>query len=171
MTDFRQATIAEIPYCWAIVDAARNNMIAIGRHQWTPLYPNLEVITADIRDGCGYVLIEDDRIVAYGAVRLNGEPEYERLLGGKWLTYGDYLVIHRLAVHPADEGRGLARHFFAETEAMAARKGIPSIKVDTNYDNGGMLHLMDILGYTYCGEVLYKNGYRRAYEKVITKFA
>jgi hypothetical protein len=40
-------------------------------------------------------------------------------------------------------------------------------KVDTNFDNAAMLHLLKKLGYTYCGEVYLAGGERKAFEKLI----
>ena len=164
---FRKANLDEIEKCWDVVCAARNNMIAIGRHQWTPEYPNREIISSDIHNGNGFVLKVEDEIVAYGAVFINGEPQYEHL-DGTWLSVGDYVVIHRLAVNPVHERKGYARRFFAETEAWTLNQGINSLKVDTNYDNVGMLALMAADGYKYCGEIVYQGGYRKAFEKILT---
>ena len=45
--------------------------------------------------------------------------------------------------------------------------GVTSFRVDTNYDNFYMLRIFDKLGFTYCGEVCYDSGLRRAYEKLL----
>ncbi len=168
MRIFRKATMDDFEQCWSVVDAARWQMIRIGRKQWTPEYPSREVLAADIGAGAGFVIEEEGCIVAYGAVYRNGEPEYERLRG-EWLSNGDYLVVHRLAVDPRYERRGFAREFFAQVEALALGQGIRSVKVDTNYDNAGMQHILATSGYVHCGEVTYPvSGERLAYEKVLT---
>ncbi len=168
MRIFRKATIEDFEACWAVLDAARWQMIRIGRKQWTPEYPNREVLGTDIAAGAGCLIEEDGRVVAYGAVYKNGEPEYERLRG-EWLSNGDYLVVHRLAVDPQYERRGIARGFFLDVERLALSMGIFSIKVDTNYDNAGMQHILMTSGYAHCGEVTYPvSGERLAYEKLLT---
>lgn len=40
-------------------------------------------------------------------------------------------------------------------------------KVDTNFDNAAILHLLKKLGYTYFGEVYLAGGERKAFEKLI----
>ncbi len=40
-------------------------------------------------------------------------------------------------------------------------------KVDTNFDNAAMLHILKKLGYTYCGEVYLAGGERKAFEKLL----
>ncbi len=169
MRIFRKATKEDFIGCWKVLDAARWQMIRIGRQQWTPEYPNHQVLGDDLEAEAGYIIEQDGLIVAYGAVYQNGEPEYERLRGS-WLSHEDYLVVHRLAVDPQFERRGLARDFLANVERLAIEQKIFSIKVDTNYDNVGMLHILQTSGYTYCGKVNYPvSGERLAYEKLLMK--
>ena len=40
-------------------------------------------------------------------------------------------------------------------------------KVDTNFDNAAMLHILKKLVYTYCGEVYLAGGERKAFEKLL----
>ena len=42
-----------------------------------------------------------------------------------------------------------------------------SFKVDTNFDNDRMLHLLDKLGFERCGIIQYPQGERIAFEKLI----
>ena len=54
---------------------------------------------------------------------------------GAWLTGGDYVVLHRLAVADGEKGRGVAAEFMRRTEALARGRGVGSFRVDTNFDN------------------------------------
>ncbi len=168
MNTFRKAVLTDLPQAWSLVDAARNNMIAIGRKQWTRQYPNMEILARDIDEEAACILEDESgRILAYGAVYLNAEPVYDNI-EGEWLSDGDYLVIHRLAVHPELERRGYASEFFRRVESMALSLDIHSVKVDTNYDNVGMLHILESRGYHFCGLVHFPvNGERRAFEKLL----
>ena len=98
-TDFRPAYIKDFEACWNIIDQARRSMIASGRHQWTNDYPAEHDIKDDINNGNAYVLTVDGEVAVYGAVALNGEPQYD-FIDGDWLTTGDYYVIHRFATLP-----------------------------------------------------------------------
>ncbi|GAO44716.1 hypothetical protein FPE01S_03_07550 [Flavihumibacter petaseus NBRC 106054] len=53
-------------------------------------------------------------------------------------------------------------------EDLCFKKGVFSIKVDTNFDNIPMMKILDNLAYTYCGEVFFHGAPRRAYEKVLS---
>ncbi len=55
---------------------------------------------------------------------------------------------------------------FLWIEGWAKQQNIYSVKVDTNYDNQPMLHILQHLGYQYCGEVYF----REALGKPLRKF-
>lgn len=166
MYTFRLATSSEAPRIWEILQQAIARRKADGSNQWQDGYPNLEVVHRDIDNSVGFVLIENDHIVGYTAVLINDEPEYDNIIG-KWQTTGDFVVFHRVAVADSHLGKGLAKELFRQIELYARQKGIYSIKADTNFDNGAMLHIFESMGYVYCGEVYFRGSARRAYEKVI----
>ena len=56
---------------------------------------------------------------------------------------------------------------FSEGLKISRQNGIFSVKVDTNFDNAAMLHLLKKIGYTYCGEVYLAGGERKAFEKLL----
>lgn len=103
-------------------------------------------------------------VVAYGAVVFDGEPAYDAIEGA-WLTDGDYVVLHRMAVADGEKGRGVATEFMRRVEAMAHGRGTGSMRVDTNFDNRYMLRMLGRLGFVYCGKVRYRSGERLAFEK------
>ncbi|MCM1355682.1 MAG: GNAT family N-acetyltransferase [Staphylococcus sp.] len=164
----RRAIREDLGRIMEIMGHAKAQMAREGSRQWDESYPAPENILTDIAAGNGYVLTGPDDIpVAYGAIIFKGEPAYAAI-DGCWLTEGEpYVVLHRLAVAEEAKGRGVASQFFDETARLAAERGAESFRVDTNYDNHRMLHLMVKLGFTYCGEVTYGRGSRKAFEKVI----
>ena len=105
-------------------------------------------------------------VVAYGAVVFDGEPAYDAIEGA-WLTDGDYVVLHRMAVADGEKGHGVATEFMRRVEAMACGRGTGSMRVDTNFDNRYMLRMLGRLGFVYCGKVRYRSGERLAFEKTL----
>ncbi len=103
-------------------------------------------------------------VVAYGAVVFDGEPAYDAIEGA-WLTDGEYVVLHRMAVADGEKARGVATEFMRRVEAMAHGRGTGSMRVDTNFDNRYMLRMLGRLGFVYCGKVRYRSGERLAFEK------
>ena len=98
----------------------------------------------------------------------NDEPAYEAI-EGQWLSNGDFLVVHRIAVSDAHAGKGLGKTMMECIEKLALKKDVFSIKVDTNFDNLAMLRTFEKLGYIYCGKVYFRGSARMAFEKVIIK--
>ena len=97
---------------------------------------------------------------------LNGEPAYE-FLKGKWLTNSNYYVIHRFATLPKLQREGYARIFINKVCSLCEVEHVPSIKVDTNYDNLPMVSLLSSMGFCLCGQVSYgERGLRFAFEKI-----
>ncbi|MDR2283707.1 MAG: GNAT family N-acetyltransferase [Sphingobacterium sp.] len=168
--NFRQATALDVDAVWGVLGEAIMKRRNDGSDQWQDGYPNREVVVEDIEKGYGFVAERiGGGIVAYIAVIGAVEPAYEALTG-KWLTERPYTVIHRLAVSQRDVIKGLGTWMMLEAEKVSLSQGRLSIKVDTNYDNAGMLRVFDKLGYVYCGEVYFRGGaQRQAFEKLLDR--
>lgn len=164
----RKATFSELPTIWCILQQAIEQRKQDGSVQWQNGYPNEQAVHADITNGHAYVLIENNEIIAYVAIITGIEPAYNDIKG-KWLTNEDYVTVHRVATSNAVKRKGVATQLFKLIEDLCIEKKVPSIKVDTNFDNVPMLKILDKLGYTYCGEIFFNGASRRAYEKVISK--
>ena len=163
----RKAVPSELPVIWEILQYAIEQRRLDGSDQWQDGYPNEMSIQTDMEKGNAYVVTDDDEtILAYAAIIFDIEPAYEEL-EGTWLSYGDYVVVHRVAVSEAAKGKGIAVALFQLIEDLSVKKQVYRIKVDTNFDNGPMLHILNKLGYTYCGEVYFRGGARKAFEKVL----
>ncbi|HWK57326.1 MAG TPA: GNAT family N-acetyltransferase [Parapedobacter sp.] len=170
MYTFRKAQPHELPQIWEIIQHAIARRKEAGSEQWQDGYPNPEVLRHDIDKGAGCVLADGETIAGYCALMINDEPAYAAI-EGEWLTNGDFVVFHRVAISKAHLGQGLARKMIEHIEAFAASNNIQSIKADTNYDNPAMLRIFESMGYTYCGEVYFRGSRRRAYEKVLPEMA
>lgn len=162
----RKAQISEAEIIWQILQQAIERRRKDGSNQWQDGYPNLEVVKTDISLGKGYVLEIDNAIAAYAALVFNDEPAYKEIIGD-WLTNDDFLVIHRVAVSDDFLGKGIAVLLFQKLEEFAKENQVFSIKVDTNFDNLAMLHILEKLDYQYCGEVYFRGSARKAFEKVL----
>ena len=162
----RKAQIPEAEIIWQILQQAIERRRKDGSNQWQDGYPNQEVVKTDISLGKGYVLEIDNAIAAYAALVFNDEPAYKEIIGD-WLTNDDFLVIHRVAVSNDFLGKGIAVLLFQKLEGFAKENQVFSIKVDTNFDNLAMLHILEKLDYQYCGEVYFRGSARKAFEKVL----
>ena len=159
----RLATYDDIPAIMPVIDAARKMMHASGNvNQWINGYPSEEVIHADIaRDG-GFMVTDDERIVAYFAFLPAPEPTYEKIYDGAWLNDEPYYVIHRLASWPDVHG-------IWDCVLEWAFERTCTLRVDTHRDNHIMQHNILKHGFTYCGIIYLLSGDERlAYQKTIS---
>lgn len=163
---FRKATLSDLPQIWAILQKAIQRRKEDGSNQWQDGYPNPTVIEKDIAQGAGFVMADGDSIAGYCAILINDEPAYVEIKG-KWLTYGDFIVFHRVAISEDYLGKGLSQKMLNFIEDFARNNNINSVKADTNFDNGAMKHVFEKAGYIYCGEVFFRGSSRMAYEKVL----
>lgn len=161
-----KATTQQLDVIWEIIREAIQRRKEDGSTQWQNGYPNIETIKNDMADESAYVLIKNNIVIAYVSIKINNEPAYEKIKG-KWLTNNDFLVLHRIAVSKKYLGKGMAIKIFELSEMLAKEKQIYSIKVDTNFDNQPMLHILKKRNYQYCGKVFFGKSERKAFEKKI----
>lgn len=165
-TKLRKAEIEDRNVIWEIIQQSIERRKQDGSTQWQNGYPNMGTVESDIAKGFAYVLTVDEEIAIYAALILNDEPAYSTIEGA-WLSDGEFVVVHRVAVDGKFAGQGMVKKLFDHIEDFTKSQGIQSIKVDTNYDNIAMLKILESKGYSYCGEVLLADGMRKAYEKII----
>jgi GNAT superfamily N-acetyltransferase len=162
----RKAGLPELPVIWEILQQAIELRRQDGSEQWQDGYPNKQIVYDDITNGYGYVMTENNVIIAYAAIIVGVEPAYNDIKG-QWLTHGNYVVVHRVATSSSSRGKGVATRLFMMVEDLCIENKVYSIKIDTNFDNVPMLKILDRLNYTYCGEILIRGEARKAFEKVL----
>lgn len=164
---FQKATFEQLSCIWQIIQQAIALRKSQGSEQWQNGYPNLEVLKKDISMGCGYVLISGNEILAYAAIFSQEEPAYNNITNGNWINQEPYICVYRLAVKQNSVYNGLATHLMQCTEKLAQEFQIKNIRLDTNFDNLAMLRILEKLNYTFCGNVMYANSSRKAFQKVL----
>ena len=156
----------DVPAIMTLVEAAVRRLAAMGVDQWQDGYPNRGRIEQDVAEGIGYVIEENDRVVAYGAVIFTGEDAY-RAIEGQWLTEEEnYVVVHRMCVAEEVVGQGYGRRVM-EAAALFSRDRVRSFRVDTHADNRVMQSLLPRLGFTRCGTIRIDGRPFEAFEKII----
>ena len=164
--EFRKTLSQDINDVMKIINKSQDYFKEQGINQWQNNYPNSQVIQDDIDQDSSYVLLNNNQIVGTTALSFDGEPTYNNIYEGKWLTSGVFAVIHRIAVDNSFKGLGFASKIIAEVENICINKSIKSIKVDTHEDNKSMQRLLDKCGFKYCGVIyLPDNAKRVGYEK------
>ena len=133
--------------------------------QWGDNYPNSDTVRSDIEKGIAHLLIADGEIAGYLCIDFDGDPEYETL-EGEWGSDEQYAVVHRLAISSDFRGRGLADKAFSLVEKMCLERNVHTIRVDTDFPNKRMQHIVKKNGFTERGIVTLTNGKRIAYDKI-----
>ena len=165
----RVATTNDIEVIWNLLQQGIEKRRVEGSNQWQDGYPNRDVVMNDVKYQYGIVVEnESSEIIAYIAMIADIEPAYEEIIGD-WISPNSekYVVFHRLIVDQYKSIKGLATWILKEVEQLVLSKRIHSIKVDTNFDNVGMLRVFEKLGYQYCGKVYFRGSERLAFEKTI----
>lgn len=162
----RKAEIEDRDVIWEMIQQSIERRRQDGSTQWQNGYPNINTVESDIAKEFGYILTVDGTPAVYAALILNDEPAYSTIEGA-WLSNGEFVVVHRVAVDAKFAGQGLVKKLFDHIEEFTQSHGIQSVKVDTNHDNIAMLKILESKGYSYCGEVVLSGGIRKAFEKII----
>ena len=166
----RQANTNDIDALVALFAEARATIAALGIDQWQNGYPSLSVISEDIAKHRSYVVEIDSHIVGTFVIITDGEPTYDRIFEGAWLTQNSqsYIAIHRVAISVARRGSGISTAILVYAAEMARALGGTSLRIDTHKGNLVMRRMLEKHGFVHCGSIYLENGdHRVAYEKTI----
>lgn len=155
---------ADLEICAAIIDMGRAFQREQGFVQWTEDYPNRNTLLEDMRAGKGYVLRVNGEIAGYMCIDFDGEPAYGAIEGA-WATKEPYAVVHRMAFDGKFRGMGLADTAFRLIEGLCVEKGVFSIRIDTDFPNERMQHILKKNGFTNCGVIVFQGSGKLAFEK------
>ena len=167
----REATYSDIDTIEALYRAARDYFADAGIDQWQVGGPDAETAFADVEDGILYVVVDEvGAVEGVFACDFAGEPVYDRITGGAWLSDGEYAALHRVAVAPACKGRGIAGEMVAFAQARCRESGVEALRADTHAQNRSMRRMLEKNGFVFCGTVRYPvDGDRVCYEKILEK--
>ncbi|MEW4353388.1 GNAT family N-acetyltransferase [Streptococcus pneumoniae] len=164
--EIRLAHPNEVSTICQIFEEARSFLAESGSNQWQGVYPSQDDVLDDILSGRGYVAIIEGQVAAYTAVQIGNEPAYNEIYDGKW-EHNNFLytTFHRVAVARAFRGQQVIQTFLQGL--IEGQKG-PDFRCDTHEKNQPMQHILEKLGFVYCGKVPI-DGERLAYQKIKTK--
>lgn len=150
-----QPTIDEIPQLIDVTKACAKAMILNGIYQWNDTYPSVEVFENDIKLNQLWVLKDGNKIIGSIVISSIIDEEYKII---DWLTPNDKnCYIHRLAVHPNYQGKGLAQKLMSFAEAYAKENKYVSVRLDTFSVNERNNKFYQKRGYQKLGNVFFPN--------------
>ena len=145
----RPGKLEDIEAVMALVRRVVPLMLANGNLQWDNDYPNPAVFERDVELAQLWVAEIAGQIAGIAAITTDQEPEYANV---GWDISEVAIVVHRLAVDPAFQGKGIAAALMQQAEVVANSRGITILRVDTNSQNQATQKLFPKLGYLYAGE-------------------
>lgn len=146
-------TIADIPELLQVTNACGEAMIKNGIHQWNDDYPSYEAFEKDIEIGQLWVLKATNVIIGSVVISEIIDEEYKTI---KWLTPNiKNVYIHRLAIHPSQQGKGLAQKLMDFAEDYAKENGFLSVRLDTFSVNKRNNTFYKKRGYQKLGDVYF----------------
>ncbi len=151
---------SEIEAIIALTKACGKNLRENGIDQWDQNYPNFENIINDIKTETLFTYKLNNELVGIVVLNEMQDPEYAEI---NWRTPLDSknLVIHRLAVAPNHQGKGIARKIMDFAEHFAVQNNYDSIRLDTFSQNMRNQKFYLNRGYKELGSVFlsYKKDY------------
>ncbi len=137
-----------------------------GIDQWDEVYPNIEIITQDLKEKCAYGYFDNDELSGYVAINKTYPPPYDKF---KWkVNNGEFLVVHRLMIKPDKQGKGIAKQLMSFAEEFIRGNGYKAIRLDAFSLNPVAISLYEHIGYSKVGSgASRKGGLCYFYEKVL----
>ena len=145
--------LADIPELLEVTKACAQAMIINGIYQWNEDYPSYEAFEKDIEIGQLWVLKESNNIIGSVVISEIMDQEYKEI---EWLTLNaNNAYIHRLAVHPEYQGKGLAQKLMDFAEGYAKENCFLSVRLDTFSVNKRNNTFYKKRGYQKLGDVYF----------------
>ena len=168
--EFRKTEKKEIDSVLKIITDAKNFFKLSGIDQWQGEYPNYDTIEQDIIKGNSYVLVDNyNNVLSTISCSLDGEPSYEQIYNGEWLSKEQFAALQRVAVSTEAKGKGLAKKMIDELELICKQSSISSMRIITHHNNVPMQKSIYKSGFQHCGSIYLDCGSERmSFEKIVS---
>ena len=145
----------EIDAIIALTKRCGKHMRENGIDQWDENYPDYANIETDLRTETLFAYRQGETIIGIVVLNESQDEEYDQI---NWLTDSEArnIVVHRLAVDPIHQGKGIARKLMDHAENFARQNQYDSIRLDTFSQNPRNQRFYSNRGYTDLGSVYLK---------------
>lgn len=136
----------------ALTRACGKHMRENGIDQWDENYPDRASLERDIETNTLFAYRENDAVLGIVVLNETQDPEYCDI---QWSTAESdrNIVVHRLAVSPEHQGKGIARKIMDFAEEWAKENKYDAIRLDTFSQNPRNQRFYKNRGYTELGSV------------------
>jgi ribosomal protein S18 acetylase RimI-like enzyme len=122
-------------------------------YQWNASYPDYFKLLQEVENGSLFIIKSTG--VCIGTITIDKQQEsvFDKV---DWANKTDnFLVIHRIAVFPTWQKKGIGRKLIEFAEEFAKDNNLKSIRLDVASSSEHLIKLYESIGYNYTGEILY----------------
>ncbi len=149
----RKAIVTDIDTLMKITKACAICMIDNHIFQWNEFYPNKNAFLNDFERNELYVLELDNTIIGCITISTFMDEQYDAM---SWLTENkNNIYIHRLAIHPNQQGKGYAQKLMTFAEEFAKKNNFLSVRLDTFSQNQRNQKFYEYRGYKRLGNIYF----------------
>jgi len=168
MIKIELAEINDINDIMKMIHDCANDLIGKNIFQWNEKYPSRDIFLSDIEKKNLFILKNNSGII--GCIALSHEKDIE-YTDVKWLTKDDKnLYLHRLAVDPKFQKKGIGKLLMDFAEDFARDNKFKSIRLDTFSKNERNNRFYKSRKYTKLDDVYFPNQSEfpfHCYEKIL----
>ncbi|MDN6162413.1 MAG: N-acetyltransferase [Atopostipes sp.] len=149
------ASKKNLPQMRKIFNYGRKIQLESGNlNQWQEGYPSDALILEDIQKRAAHLSLNDNgEILAIFSLFTEADPTYTKI-NGNWLNNEKYATIHRIASSGIVSAAG-------QDCIKWVLKQYDNVRIDTHHKNEQMKHVLEKLGFHYCGIIYLENGEER----------
>ena len=141
----RKATNLDIDAILKITKACAAFMVEQHIFQWNEHYPNKTAFLNDLERGELFLMEKSEEPIGCITISTFMDDIYKPVL---WVTPNSKnIYIHRLAIHPENQGKGYAQQLMTFAENYAINNGFKSIRLDTFSKNPRNMKFYESRGY------------------------
>ena len=168
MIKIELAEINDINDIMKMIHDCANDLIGKNIFQWNEKYPSRDIFLSDIEKKNLFILKNNSGII--GCISLSHEKDIE-YTDVKWLTKDDKnLYLHRLAVDPKFQKKGIGKLLMDFAEDYARNNKFISVRLDTFSKNERNNRFYKSRKYTKLDDVYFLNQSEfpfHCYEKIL----
>ena len=168
MIKIELAEINDINDIMKMIHNCANDLISKNIFQWNEKYPSRDIFLSDIEKKNLFILKNNSGII--GCIALSHEKDIE-YADVKWLTKDDKnLYLHRLAVDPKFQKKGIGKLLMDFAEDYARNNKFISVRLDTFSKNERNNRFYKSRKYTKLDDVYFPNQSEfpfHCYEKIL----
>jgi GNAT superfamily N-acetyltransferase len=147
-----------------LIGRAVERLEALGIHQWDEIYPDEGTIRNDLAERTMRALFVETALAGILVLNERQDAEYADV---PWeLDDRKPLVLHRICLDPAWQGKGLSKLMMNYVDDHGRKSGYRSLRFDAFAENPISLGLYRSLGYSPRGTVRFRKGLFWCFERV-----